>query len=314
MEASKNSNIILIQDPVEGYVAHELTEAITSIGAPAAAISTPAELTGNSIFDDPKTYTLELNTKTDVDLIVTRLNNGLTPDDVSAGLIIHTSLPKTQTRKIVAALKQYPNSVTRTLTASGTKNHAANALTKLHLPAAAKQFIIDYLGEDKENAYTVAQRLSQLSQHEQENITYEEVMMYLPAIPGVKPPWGIPDAILAGDTAQAYKIFEDTRKNGIFVTNFLKNYLVTLHAIAVTIEKTPKVSDKALAEALGLKAGWSVTKKRRQARSSGSRRLKTMCDIVLQLSHDLTGGSYVPDDTLVYKALADLTSVATGAG
>lgn len=310
MEASKNSNITLIQDPVEGYVAHTLADTIASIGAPAAAISTPAELTGSSIFDEPKTYTLELNTKTDVDLIVTRLNSGLTPEDVSAGLIIHTSLPKTQTRKLTAALKHYPNSVAKTSETTSSKNHAKNAFTKLHLPAAAKQFITDYLGEDKENAYTVAQRLSQLTRVEQENITYEEVMVYLPAIPGVKPPWGIPDAILAGDTAQAYKIFEDTRKNGIFVTNFLKNYLVALHAIAVAIEKNPRVSDKALAEALGLKAGWSVTKKRCQARAAGSGRLKAMCGIVLQLSHDLTGGSYVPDDILVYKTLADLTSVA----
>lgn len=311
MEASNNSNIILIQDPVEGYVAHTLADTIASIGAPAAAIRTPAELTGSSIFDEPKTYTLELKEKTDVDLIVTRLNSDLTPEDVSAGLIIHTSLPKTQTRKLAAALKHYPNSVTKTSEITSSKNHARNAFTKLHLPAAAKQFIIDYLGEDKENAYTVAQRLSQLSKSEQENITYEEVMVYLPAIPGVKPPWGIPDAILAGDTAQAYKIFEDTRKNAIFVTNFLKNYLVTLHAIAVTIEKNPRVSDKALAESLGLKAGWSITKKRRQARTSGSQRLKAMCSIVLQLSHDLTGGSYVPDDILVYKTLADLTSVAS---
>ena len=34
MEASKNSNIILIQDPVEGYVAQTLTETITNIGTP----------------------------------------------------------------------------------------------------------------------------------------------------------------------------------------------------------------------------------------------------------------------------------------
>jgi hypothetical protein len=311
MEASKNSNIILIQDPVEGYVAQTLTETITSIGTPAAAISSPAELTGDSIFDEPKTYTLELKEKADVDLIVARLNTGLAPEDISAGLIIHTSLPKTQTRKLANALKKYPNSITKTSDTTSSKTHATQALNKLHLSAPAKQFIIDYLGEDKENAYTVAQRLSQLSKTEQENITYEEVMMYLPAIPGVKPPWGIPDAILAGDTKQAYKIFEDTRKNAIFVTNFLKNYLVTLHAIAVTIEKNPRISDKALAETLGLKAGWAVTKKRRQARSAGSGRIKAMCGIMLQLSHDLTGGSYVPDDTLTYKALADLTSVAT---
>lgn len=170
--------------------------------------------------------------------------------------------------------------------------------------------ILDWVGDNTENIYSTLNSISALPVEEQKKLTPETLYPHLPYQPGVKPPWNIPDALLAGDVKQSIITLRGTRNNTGFVIAYLRTYFESLYTISTILTLNPRISDKNLSQLVGI-SGWVLKKRRAQAQQHTPTIFQHILDTIIETSRNMTGGSRVDNTTLLEHCFFRIHSIIT---
>jgi hypothetical protein len=310
-------NLTFINDTTTGWVHHTLEKTITqhTSGNPNLIITRIDDiqhLTGDSIFGEPQLYLYTANDKNTIDTVTGRLKEYQTTKDgtdFSHGLIITSILPKNRVQRLTNLTKTlggtYYTSEKKT-----TRAHATEAFKNTPLTRPVKNMILDWVGDNTEDIYSTLNSISALPVEEQKNLTPETLYPHLPYQPGVKPPWNIPDALLAGDVKQSIITLRGTRNNTGFVIAYLRTYFESLYTISTAITLNPRISDKNLSQLVGV-SGWVLKKRRAQAQQHTPTIFQHILDTIIETSQNMTGGSRVDNTTLIEHCFFRIHTITT---
>ena len=309
-------NLVFINDTCHGWVHHTTNTIIKRVtdqdpSMIIAPITSVQDLTGATMFGEPVLHVLRVDDKDALTPLIGCLKNYQDTGDTemfSVGLIISSTLPKNRVTRLTNLIKtlggEYYTSGKKTPRA-----HALDLFNGTRVPPGVRDFIIDWVGEDTESIYSTHSSISSLKSEEQAQLTVEAVAAHLPLQPGVKPPWGIPDALMAGDVAGAYRAYHETGCNTGFVMAYLRSYFMSVYTGVMALTINPQLNTTVVGEVMGVR-GWAAQKRLRHARALTPQQGQCIMESIMRAGRALTGASRADETTIIIQCFTSISRVA----
>lgn len=163
-----------------------------------------------SLFGDVSMIHLDLNDKNKlknfVDLIGDKSQAQLFEGEkwFGPGLII-TSIHAQGTKKIENLIEKSKGIVVKKAKPSEMKN---KLLSRVKLNKDAKEFLVNYVGEDYQILIPLINQLEKLTKEEQSALPIEELIVKLPSKPGSVLPWEFINPLLEGNANEAINLYK----------------------------------------------------------------------------------------------------------
>ena len=182
--------------------------------------------------------------------------------------------------------------------------------TGIHLDASALALIGGWMGEEAGRLASVLETLES-TYGVTRKLTSADIEPFL-GDAGTVPPWDLTDAIDRGDTSLALALL--TR---MMQSRHPLQLMATLHNHYVRLLKLDGAeanTEQAVADVLGIKAGFPARKAMDQYRKLGGGGVARAIDLLAQADLDLRGRRELPEELVMEVLVARLSRLGSGAG
>lgn len=268
-----------------------------------------------TLFGDTPTIIIELESTEQLKQTVTQLEKTTMEElkeNCSQGLIIWSTIPRTSTKKLEKKCKEL--GFETILPASKKEEPLTLKLVKsLKLSKEAETFLLDYIGDDHDNALSLVSTISELPPSTRHKISVEDLYVRLPQSPGSLPPWDVEKHILNNNTIKAISTARRVHKssNHLVWVSILKKKLHTYYRINALLQDNPRVTDKEIATVLNIKPnGLYYSKKTAQKYST--QQLHYALQLIVNTEGMLKGDKATPVEETAEKLIIQLTRILNG--
>ena len=277
--------LALIIDKSAAFISFEKEKVLASWGTDSNAVEFVSSISragGASLFGDTPTIVVELADTDAVKRTVVELED-LDPESLSSGAILVSSVARTSTKKLEAAVAKLGGHVI--LSSEGSKSKISptqHLLAELHLNRAAKEFLVEYVGDDYESLIPLIKTISALSPENQMKVTEEALVMRMPQAKGSVKPWEIFNHIISGDTSKAIDHLRRTNDSSSFLVplTIIKNNLQLMLTAAALQSQNPRLTQEQLATVSGAPNNWGTKLALERAKKLGLPRLEKAAELV----------------------------------
>lgn len=265
---------------------------------------TPA---GQSLFGGVPTSIVHLEDAEAVKTLVTNAEVDKLVTDFPSGLIVTTSVARNSTRKLENLFSDAGGEL-YIPPGKGDDPIAVKLLSELSVTKEVRETLLSYVGEDYDSLIPIVDSLSSIPRRHHGRITSEDIYVRFPQPKGAVAPWLIEKPLLAGNMSEAIDLFRRIHQHSHFlvVLTILKNKFQMAYRIAVMTNDSPKITDDAIAAALGLNSSGQVRFARRTAREYGVMKLQKAVLTIAETESKVKGMSAAPSVATMEAMLVSL--------
>lgn len=262
---------------------------------------------GPSLFGGVPTSIIHLEDAEAVKALVAAADPETLVKDFPSGVIVTTSVARNSTRKLETLFTSLSGEL-YIPPGKGDDPLAVKLLSELNVTKEVRETLLSYVGEDYDSLIPIVDSLSSIPRKHHGRITVEDIYVRFPQPKGAVAPWLIEKPLLAGNMEEAIDLFRRIHQHSHFlvVLTILKNKFQMAYRIAVMTNDSPRITDDAIATALGLNSSGQVRFARRTAREYGVAKLQKAVLTIAETESKVKGMSAAPNVATVEAMLVSL--------